>query len=168
VPGAAVLSGVPWARLSQPFVFSTTAADLGPPPVAIRSYKVDAAGPAGGATVALEVLPKEPSLLVSVVLPVGITPARTNLPGLVRSGRWTATYVGAPPEGISWHASFDEPPQRLAGTRLALTVAPQPGAGDGRRLPSWLPQERAVWTMSMTWVLDPAAPPPLEPVPPLR
>ena len=93
-------------------------------------------------------LPKEPALSVSFVLPAGITPARSNLPGVIRLGRWTATFVAVPAEGIAWQA----PLQR--GDRRAARAAPArrgstsgcPGGAGWQRLPGWLPQERMVWT----------------------
>jgi hypothetical protein len=41
-----------------------------------------------------------------------------------------------------------------------------PGGTGWQSLPSWLPQEHAVWTMTLSWVLEP--PPTIAPVPPLR
>jgi hypothetical protein len=43
-----------------------------------------------------------------------------------------------------------------------------PGAPGWQRLPAWLPQDVAVWNTWFSWIMDPSAPPPIEPVPPLR
>ena len=103
------------------------------------------------------------------MLPPGIVPARSNLPGVLRSGRWTASFVAPPPEGIAWQASFaGTTATQLAGLRVAVTTSGVPGGAGWQRLPPWLPQDRMVWTVWATWVLDPAVPPPIEPVPPLR
>jgi hypothetical protein len=160
---------IPWGRLAQPFVFSASAAPLGPAPAAITAYTAVPADGGSGTIVRLSLLPAEPSLSISLVLPPGLVPARSNLPGVLRSGRWTATFVAPPPEGIAWQASFaSATPQQLAGLRVAVTTSGVPGGTGWQRLPAWLPQDLMVWTAWATWVLDPSAPPPLEPVPPLR
>jgi hypothetical protein len=149
-------------------VFSTSAEPLGAPPATVTSY---AAVPleGGGTTLRIAVVATEPSVSIAFVLPPGIVPARSNLPGVIRSGRWTATFVAPPPEGIAWQASFAAvtAPQ-LKDLRVAVTASGIPGGTGWQRLPAWLPQERMVWTVWSTWALDPSVPPPLEPVPPLR
>lgn len=163
------VTSIPWGRIAQPFVFSTPAEPLGPAPATVSGYSAVPTPDGSGSTVRVTVLPKDASLSVSFVLPPGIVPARSNLPGVLRSGRWTATFVAPPPEGIAWEASFSAAtPQQLAATRVALTASGVPGGAGWQRLPPWLPQERMVWTAWSTWVLDPSMPPPIEPVPPLR
>jgi hypothetical protein len=103
---------------------------------------------------------------VSFVLPAGLSPARSNFPGVDRLGRWTATFVAPPPEGIQWQASFAAAsPGMLRGTRVVVSSSGLPGAPGWQRIPGWLPQDRTVWNGVFTWILDPAA---IEPVPPLR
>jgi hypothetical protein len=122
----------------------------------------------GGQEVTISLVPDRASLGVSFVLPAGVAPARSSLPGIVRRGRWTATYEAPPPEGIAWRASFSNvDPARLREIRLAVTDEGFPGGKGWQRLPEWLPQERTVWSTSATWIVLPAAAP-LEPVPPLR
>lgn len=163
------VTSIPWGRLAHPFVFSTAADPLGAAPAAITAYSaVPAAGGAGSA-LRVSIIPREPSLSVSFVLPPGLVPARSSLPGVLRSGRWTATFVAPPPEGIAWEASFAAAtPQDLAHLRVAVTSSTIPGGNGWQHLPAWLPQERTVWTAWATWVLDPSAPPPLEAIAPLR
>jgi hypothetical protein len=163
------VTSIPWGTLPQPFVFSTTTAPLGPSPAAITGFAVAPSDGGAGATVTLSVVPREPALSVSFVLPSGLTPARSNFPGALRLDRWTATFYAPPPEGIAWQASFaSATPATLKGIRVAITAAGLRGAPGPQRLPAWLPQEQAVWSAWFTWVLDPSAPPPIEPVPPLR
>jgi hypothetical protein len=167
--GEPPVTSIPWGTLPQPFVFSTTTAPLGPSPAAITGFAVAPSDGGAGATVTLSVVPREPALSVSFVLPSGLTPARSNFPGALRLDRWTATFYAPPPEGIAWQASFaSATPATLKGIRVAITAAGLRGAPGPQRLPAWLPQEQAVWSAWFTWVLDPSAPPPIEPVPPLR
>ena len=163
------VTSVPWGRIPQPFVFSALTDPLGPAPVTIGGYSAVPTEGANGTSLRVSVLPKEPSASISFVLPTGIVPARSNLPGVLRSGRWTATFVAPPPEGIAWEATFaGTTPQQLTALRVAVTTSGAPGGTGWQRLPSWMPQDHMVWTAWSTWVLDPSVPPPLEPVPPLR
>ena len=97
--------GVPWGRLAYPFVFRTTTPSIGPAPVEIAQATLLPV--AGGLELSVAVVPREPGLTVSFVLPAGVTPARHNLPGVVRLGSWTATYVAIPADGVSFRASFN-------------------------------------------------------------
>jgi hypothetical protein len=167
--GEPEIESIPWGPLAQPFVFSTVADPLGPPPASVSSYAVAPAADGDGTTLTIAVVPAEPALSVSFVLPAGLSPARSNFPGVSRQGRWTATFAAPPPEGIQWQASFaSATPEQLRGVRVAITSSGLPGAPGWQRIPEWLPQDRAVWSGWFTWVLDPSAPPPIEPVPPLR
>lgn len=163
------VTSIPWGRIAQPFVFTATADPLGPAPVTVASYSAVPTEGGQGSTIRIALMPQSSSLSISVVLPPGIVPARSNLPGVLRAGRWTATFVAPPAEGIAWQASFAAAtPAQLAGVRVAVTSSGVPGGTGWQRLPAWMPQERMVWTAWATWVLDPSVPPPLEPVPPLR
>jgi hypothetical protein len=160
-------ASIPWGRFSDPFVFRTRAEPLGPAPADVTSFTIT---PGQGAIdVAVSVVPRRGALAISFVLPSGVTPARSSLPGAQRLGQWVATFVAPPPEGIAWRAAFSgvEPP-RLAGIRVVVTDSGFPGGIGWQRLPAWLPQDRAVWTGTATWVLHPAAGSPVEPVPALR
>ncbi len=158
-------SSVPWGRLPDPFVFRTNGPTLGAPPVDIAGFTANAVE--GGAEVSFTVVPRTPGLMVAFVLPPGLTPARSNLPGVPRLGRWTAAYFAPPREGVRWRASFlDAAPERLRDVRVVVTDFGFPGGEGWQRLPAWLPQDHAVWTATATWVVLP--PSGLEPVPPLR
>jgi hypothetical protein len=154
--GAAPAS-IPWGRLPYPFVFRTTGPSLGPPPLDLAGFTVQPLE--AGTEVTLTAIPRRGGLAVSLVLPAGLTPARSNLPGAPRLGQWTATYVAPPPEGVAWRASFSgTDPTRLSDIRVVVTDFGFPGGGGWQRLPAWLPQDRAVWTAAATWVLRPGAP----------
>jgi hypothetical protein len=158
-------SGVPWAALREPFVFGAAAPAIGPPPAALTEVSVT--DMPGGIELSLTVVPREPGLAMTVHLPPAAVPARSSLPGVVRSTRWTAIYVAVPPEGVVFRASFSGvTAERLRQTQVSVTSARIPGGNGWQQLPAWLPQDRVVWTARATWLLAP--PPPLEPVPPLR
>jgi hypothetical protein len=137
---------VPWGQLPFPFVFRTTFAAPGPPPAAISHF---ASGPLdGGTEVSVAVTPRQPGIIVTFVAPESVVPARSNLPGVVRRGRWAATYIAPPPSGLSWRASFGRTlPDALNHVRVVVTVP------WGEHPPAWLPQERSVWSGAAAWVL---------------
>ena len=105
---------------------------------------------------------------VSFVLPPGLVPARANLPGVARLGRWTATYIAPTADGIVFRASFrGADAARLRELQVAVSSARFPGGEGWQSLPAWLPRERTVWSATATWVV-PATAGPIAPVPPLR
>lgn len=157
---------VPWPRLRHPFVFRTTGPSLGDAPIAIAEASLQPLGQ--GVELTLTVIPRETALALSLVLPEGIRPARSNLPGIVRQGRWTAAYAAAPPDGVRFRASFARLDASLRDARLTVTSARLPGGDGWQGLPGWIPQERTVWSARATWVVAPFAEPRIAPVPPLR
>ena len=156
-------TSVPRGQLRSPFVFSGTALPLGGAPAQITSYSVQPV--TGGLELTIAATAREPGVTLAFVLPPGLTPARSSLPGTMRQGRWTAVFIAPPPEGVAFRAAFSGPTaERLRETRVTVTSPRLPGGAGWQSLPAWLPQDRTVWTARATWVL----PHPLEPVPPLR
>jgi hypothetical protein len=165
-------TSVPAGRYAHPFVFRTRGPSLGPAPATIVAFRQSPLP--GGVELTLVVVPHAHGLTVAFLAPPGINPARSNYPGLVRLGRWTATYIAPkvpPPSGegipqLVWRASFTA--QQAPRRRAVLVRAGRFPQGEGwQQLPSWLPQERTVWTASATGARAPPAAT-LEPVPPLR
>jgi hypothetical protein len=160
-------ASVPWGRLTHPFVFRAQGPALGPAPVSVAGFTVLPVE--AGVELTLTVVPGRRGLTVSFVLPAGLTPARSNLPGAERLGRWTAVFVAPPAEGIVWRAGFAGiDASRLQDVRIAVTEPGFPGGTGWQRLPSWVPGDHAVWSAAATWVVPAAARTLLEPVPPLR
>ena len=122
-----------------------------------------------GLELAVTVMPRSPGLAVSFVLPAGLEPARSNLPGIVppRSIR-TATYLAPTPDGLVFRASFG----RIDAGQLRdlHVVATRPEdretapAGSHRR---GCQEARTAWTAEAVWIVAPFALP-IAPVPPLR
>ncbi len=158
-------AAVPFRRFPQPFVFRTTGPSLGPAPITIASLTVEPIE--AGTELAVTVMPHHPGLAVSFVLPEGLAPARSNLPGILRFDRWTATYRAPTPEGLVFRASFGRiDAGRLRELRVVATAL-GPADGSGWQPPHWLPQSRTAWTAEASWVVAPFALP-IAPVPPLR
>lgn len=144
-------ASVPWGRLAFPFVFRATTPPIGPPPAAVTSFNTAVLNQ--GREAAITVVPQVPGVIVSFVLPPNVVPARSNLPGLPRAGRWTATFVAPPAEGVSWRASFARASAAELGAIRVVATLPWGLAP----VPAWLPQERSVWSGAAAWVLP--APP---------
>ena len=85
--------------------------------------------------------PRQPGLTVSFLMPPGITPTRSNLPGVVRLGSWTATYVAIPAEGVLFRASVRIGPIPRARPRSASSCPLRNclAATAGRGFRDWLP-----------------------------
>lgn len=165
--GDAASTSIPWGRYSFPFVFRTKGPSLGPPPASVASFAIKPLE--DGSLLSVSLVPREPGLLATFVLPAGVTPARSSLPGTQRLGRWTATFVAIPSEGIAWEASFHAPPSALQDVRVAVTSTRFPGGSGWQSLPAWLPQDSAVWSANATWVLPTSGPfGAIAPVPALR
>jgi peptidase M28-like protein len=163
----AVIANIPWGRFGNPFVFRARAESLGPAPADVAGFAITP----GQATVdvSASVVPRRGGLAISFVLPPGLSPSRSNFPGASRLGQWVATFVAPPPEGIAWRATFAATDAaRLGAIRIVVTDSGFPGGVGWQRLPTWLPQERAVWSATATWIVHPAPGPAVESMPPLR
>jgi hypothetical protein len=167
VTTAATGLSVPWGRYAHPFVFRTTGPALGPAPVTVAPLATKSLP--DGTQMTLSVVPRDPGLMVSFVLPSGLAPARSNLPGVESLGRWVASIAAAPAEGVAFEASFrGAVTERLAETRVKIVSARFPGGSGWQMLPGWLPQTTAVWSAEAIWILPVPPPPAIAPVPPLR
>lgn len=152
-------ASVPIGRYAHPFVFRTRGPSLGPAPARIAGVTRTAVE--AGVELAVTVVPQEPGIVVTFAAPPNITPARSNLPGVTRLGRWRATYFAPRPDGVVWRAAFDSAGAvALDGVRVVVTTGRLPGGAGWQRLPAWLPQDRAVWLASAMWILIPPPEPP--------
>jgi hypothetical protein len=163
--GAAPTTSVPLRRLPHPFVFRSSGPSLGPAPISIAALTV--APVAAGIELTVTVVPRHPGLAISFVLPDGVEPARSNLPGVPRLGRWTATYVAPPADGLVFRATFSSPDAAPLRNLRVVATAMGPADGSGWQPPAWLPQTRTAWTAEASWIVAPFALP-IAPVPPLR
>ena len=143
---------VPAGISSMPFVFRTTGPSPGPVPAAVTQFDVKRT--AGGSELTMTIVPKAPSLSAAFVLPEGVTPSRSNFPGVVSGRRWRASYVGIPMGGVTWQASFGAGVEDALPSIVAVIASSRfPGGGGWQSLPQWLPQEHAVWHLDVLWIL---------------
>ncbi len=150
---------VPMVRWPFAFVFRTRGPALGPAPAHITAFTQTPVE--RGVEVTATVVPSQPGVTVTFVAPAGQKPARSNLPGIVRNGRWSATYVAPPADGVVWRAYFGTTdPSPFAATRMVVTSGRIPGGTGWQSLPAWLPQERTVWGANAAWILAPRIPVP--------
>jgi hypothetical protein len=124
---------------------------------------------AGGTELEVTVVPREPGLTLTFLMPHEAIPARSSLPGIDRNGGWAATYVAPPAEGVVFRASFGRTaPDVLRGAQVLVASPRFPNGTGWQGLPAWLPQERMVWSGAAVWQLLPGEAPAIAPVPPLR
>jgi len=93
-----------------------------------------------GVDLSVSVVPRRPAVAISFVLPSGLVPSRSSLPGALRLRQWVATFVAPPREGIAWRATFDgTAASRLNDLRVIVTDSGFPGGSGWQRLPDWPP-----------------------------
>jgi peptidase M28-like protein len=147
---------VPFGVFGPPYVFRTTAPSPGPAPAAVSGFTLKPI--AAGTEVTMTITPQAPGITAAFVLPEGVVPSRSSLPGVIVRGRWRAAYIGVPAEGITWRASFKKGLEsRLPATQAVIWSARVPGGSGWQSLPGWLPQEHAVWDVSVAWIVSPPA-----------
>jgi hypothetical protein len=111
-----------------------------------------------GVELAITVVPQEPGLAITFVAPPNVEPARSNLPGVTRLGRWRATYVAPRADGVVWRAAFGTADAAaLDAARVTVTTGRFPGGTGWQQLPGWLPQDRTVWAATAMWILTPGS-----------
>jgi hypothetical protein len=132
----------PVSLLRSPFLFRTSADPEAPPADVRSSIGID-----GSATkLEISVVPHQPGIWASFVLPGDLVPEESNLAGTAWQGTWRATYVAPRAEGISFRATFrDIDPESLRRAYVAINTFALPGGTGWQLLPEWLPQERTVW-----------------------
>ena len=147
---------IPWPRFALPFVFRTTAPSPGPPPATVTAFTLTPV--AAGTELTMSITPKAPGLTAIFVVPQGVAPARSSLPGIVQRERWRAIYTAIPPDGVTWRASFKSGAESALPSTTPVIVSPRfPGGAGWQSLPAWLPQQNTVWHLETMWILKPAA-----------
>ena len=89
------------------------------------------------------------------VLPAGITPARSSLPGACGSAGGPPRFIAPPAEGVIWRATLrGRGRERLREIRVAVTDSASPD-GDGWQSPARLAAAgaRRLDRRTPTWIL---------------
>jgi len=146
-------------RLGQaegPFLFRARTATSVEPPVDVRAT-FDAA-----VTGRFEVFvrPREPGLTVTLVMPRGVVPLEANLAAVVVDRIWRASYIAPPPDGVAFRGRLALADRAALGSASVVVGSPTlPGAGPGRHVPGWLPQERTAWSTRAIYIVPVVAAP---------
>ncbi len=119
------------------------------------------------------VVPKMESLTATFVLPEGLEPTQANLAGHAihvptndAPAHWLARFVAIPSTGIAFRATVPTAlAPRLADTTVIITATRLPGTNQPP-VPTWLPTDRAAWSLTAQWIIKPPLSTKTEPVPP--
>jgi hypothetical protein len=159
------------ALWQAPFVFRSDADPIDPP------ADIGMSAITQGDTTELDVtvVPKMESMTAVFVLPEGLEPTQANLAGGTLPLRevlatedsprhWRARFAAIPPTGIAFRATVPATvAPRLSETTVILTAN---GLGPNQpHVPTWLPTERAAWTVVAQWIVRPPLTTKTEPVP---
>jgi hypothetical protein len=149
-------TALPVASVPGVFRFRTPVPPLPvPAPASVQA----SAGAAVDGRVAftVRVVPRE-HLWATVALPPGVIPYSSSIPGRVSGGRWRATYVAPPQDGVDIRVVVRaSDAAALAGTIAVLSTYSVPESVPGGRVPSWVPVDALTWHPRALYVL-PAAP----------
>ncbi len=149
-PAASVPDAVARFTSGAPFV-SLGVTPEAPPAGSVTC--VEGLTPSGEPTLAVAVVPAVEALRARLELPAGLAPTRSNWPGRTRGGRWSASYVAVPAEGVTFHLRL--PPNRAGracvGQVLLRRLRPaDPASG---RAPAWLHRPGIAWEFQVVDVV---------------
>ncbi len=127
VPGR---SDVPELRFAVRGAFSVSGRMAPPGPAGSVSARTS--GSDAAVVVELDILADAPGTSAAVLLPHGVSPRDSSLPGIAVAGRWRTRYVGIPAEGLTLRLTLDPADlARLDEARVWLQppigTAPSPG-----------------------------------------
>lgn len=135
---------VPVAPLAHPFRFMAEA----PPVPTPATVSVNTAAVGDALELTVTVTASDPSAFVTLMLPPGVKPVRSNLPGTISgaTNRWRSTFVAPPPDGVLWRVVLP------AGSGARLGEAGVLVQSAGAR-PAWMPVTRTAWTVRAIHVI---------------
>jgi hypothetical protein len=139
--------------VSGTFRYRTRAAGLVAPPLELRR-SIQAIDGSSDAWVETTAMPQLEGTGVAFLLPWGVTPVESSLPGAVTDGRWRAVMMPAPASGITLRVRLSQDSlSRISDARVVALVNGVPGGVGWQRLPPWLPQDAIVWSAESCFVL---------------
>jgi hypothetical protein len=126
------------------------------PVVTVRpaSVTTTAAANATGIELAIVIAPDE-YVTATLLLPEGVVPIESSLPGIVSSGRWRATSLAAPPTAL--RARLVVPGSAaaaLADLAVVLTTSSVPPVDAGRGDRPWADNERVTWQPRSVFIVS--------------
>jgi hypothetical protein len=142
-------------------------AESTPAPARVIARIVPATDSPGQIDYEVAVTPQREGLGATLHLPPALVPVRATPVGGSCPNTWCATYLAVPPEGMTFRVRLPiAATPSLASAAVTIGTSTLPGS-DGRRLLSWLPQERTDWTTYAQWIVRPesAVQVPVEAVP---
>ena len=150
-----LLPGLRATALPYPFAFRAPGVmETSPIQATIKSgTMVD-----GSVQVEITVDAAEAGLTLLFAGPPGLEPVSSTLPGLVRNGRWAATFAAAPAGETMWSATFPAAAAtRVGELRVGAIGRGLPGGVGWLRQPAWLGSARTVWHPRSLHLIAPAA-----------
>lgn len=119
-------SDIPGVRFAARGAFSVSGRIAAPEPAGSVGTRISEDDGDAGVAVELEIRAATSGTSAAVLLPHGMEPRDSSLPGIVIGGRWRTRYVGIPEEGLTLRLILDPADlDRLGDARLWL----QPPAG---------------------------------------
>jgi hypothetical protein len=97
-----------------------------------------------GVDVLVAVTPLIEGLRARLDLPPSVVPRRSNWPGSVRDGRWSASFAAVPAAGLTFRVGLEAAMAGRGCEGRLLLRRPRP-AGDGGRPPRWLARPGIAW-----------------------
>jgi hypothetical protein len=153
---APISASAPVPALISPIAFrSTTSPAAAPPPAEVHARSsLDA----GGRLTLNITLTRHVVVTARIVLPPGVTPVASSLPGAVNHDRWIATALALPPGTDDVQMTFDgTQPAALQATVVLILVPSVPVGSQNGAMPSWPPSGPATWQQRSMFIL-PASP----------
>ena len=147
---AAPDTSVPVGGPGAGFVYRANVDPVDPP------FNVSASERAEQDAVSIEVtvVPTRPLFAAALILPPGITPIESSLPGVVSRGRWRMALAAPPTAGVVFRVKVPGAARAsLDAVRVVATVAGLPGGAGWQGLPAWLPAKSSTWTARSTFIV---------------
>jgi hypothetical protein len=140
-------------RVAGAFHYRTRASGLVAPPLRVQSAVTPIAD-SSDSWLEASAVPELEGTGVAFMLPWGVTPVESNLRGTVVDGRWRATVVPAPPDGIALRVRLSaDSLSRMGDARIVALAHGVPGGVGWQRLPAWLPNDTIAWHAESYFIL---------------
>jgi len=100
------------------------------------------------------VVPSRPLFTVALVLPPGIIPTESSLPGSVSRGRWRMALAASQSTEVQFRFTVSRAQRAsLNAVRVVATTTGLPGGSGWQGLPVWLPAKSDTWFARSTFIV---------------